>query len=349
MIIPMAGSSTRFNTKRPKWMLTHPKSKRFMCLEAISKINLDFFDKFYFICLKEHENTFHFEKSFLEELEFLNIKEKSKIIFLDHQTNSQSETVSIAIEKENINGFIFIKDCDSFFEYEIKSPINQVCFMDLHNIGNINAKSKSYIDLDDKKIVKNIVEKNIISNYFSVGGYGFQSAAEFLDHFKKSNNNDNEIFVSDIIFSMLLDNKVFAGQEIKNFEDWGTQIDWDTYCSNFKTLFIDLDGTLVKNSSIHFPPYCGTSEPLIENISHIRQLYSENTIQIIITTSRPEYLRDLTEKELKHHKIPYDLLIMDLYHSKRIIINDYSDSNIYPSCEAINILRDTQNIKQLLN
>ena len=48
LIVPMAGQSSRFPNTRPKWMLTHPATNRFMVTESISGINLDFFDKIYF-------------------------------------------------------------------------------------------------------------------------------------------------------------------------------------------------------------------------------------------------------------------------------------------------------------
>ena len=51
LLIPMAGKSSRFPGMRPKWMLTHPMTNRFMVTEAILGINLDFFDSIYFIFL----------------------------------------------------------------------------------------------------------------------------------------------------------------------------------------------------------------------------------------------------------------------------------------------------------
>ena len=49
LIIPMAGKSSRFPNMRPKWMLTHPMSNRFMAIESILGLNLNFFDKIYFV------------------------------------------------------------------------------------------------------------------------------------------------------------------------------------------------------------------------------------------------------------------------------------------------------------
>ena len=48
LIIPMAGKSSRFPDMRPKWMLTHPMTNRFMGIESILGFNLEFFDNIYY-------------------------------------------------------------------------------------------------------------------------------------------------------------------------------------------------------------------------------------------------------------------------------------------------------------
>jgi hypothetical protein len=39
---------------------------------------------------------------------------------------------------------------------------------------------------------------------------------------------------------------------------------------------------------------------------------------------------------------------MGLFHSKRIIINDYSKSNPFKSCDSINLKRDSSELKDIL-
>ena len=41
LVIPMAGKSSRFPNMRPKWMLTHPMSNRFMAIESILGLKVD--------------------------------------------------------------------------------------------------------------------------------------------------------------------------------------------------------------------------------------------------------------------------------------------------------------------
>jgi hypothetical protein len=41
-------------------------------------------------------------------------------------------------------------------------------------------------------------------------------------------------------------------------------------------------------------------------------------------------------------------LIMGIHHSKRVLINDYANSNPYPTALAINIKRDSEDLGDLI-
>lgn len=346
LIVPIAGRSSRFPNTRPKWMLTHPKSGLFMVLESITGINLNFFDKIYFVALKEHKTKFNFEKGFKQELKKLDLLDKSTITYLNSSTQSQSETVYKAIKKENIKGFIMIKDSDNYFKCELTNTENQVCYYDLNDTELINPSNKSYLKIDDYNIITNIVEKKVISSTFSIGGYCFNSTKDFISSFKEMEDVEDECYVSNIIFDLILKGKTFIGNYCTNYKDWGTIEDWNKYKSQYNTLFIDLDGTLVENTSYKFPPYIGNGKPLQNNIEWLKNLKKEEKTQIIITTSRPESYRADTQAELFSKEIPYDKLIMGLNHSKRIVINDFANSNPYPSCSSINISRNSDNLSE---
>lgn len=348
LIVPMGGKSSRFPDMRPKWMLTHPMTNRFMVTEAISGLNLDFFDSIYFVFLSEHEKTYKFFDGFLLELDNFGISEKSKCVFLKEQTSSQSETVYNCIKISGIEGFIFIKDSDGYYECNLHSDSNQIAFFDLNDMDDINARTKSYIELDINRMVTNIVEKKVISSTFSVGGYGFESASDFCTTYEKIRDFEGECYVSNVIFEMMLSGSRFNGLPTRNFKDWGTLKEWEKYKNQYTCLFVDIDGTLITNSSVHFPPYVGQGEPLTNNIKHLNSLHKSGKSKIILTTSRPKHLRNLTIQELDEKGVLYDELIMGLPHCKRIIINDFAKSNSYPSCESINIPRNSNNLSDFL-
>ena len=344
----MAGRSSRFPNMRPKWMLTHPMTNRFMVTESILGLNLDFFDNIWFICLQEHEDKYQFMKGLVSELDEVGLRAKSNIVLLPEQTDSQSETVYTFLSGQELEGFVFIKDSDGFYKCDVEER-NQVAYFDLNDMDDINARTKSYIELDVNNVITNIVEKKVVSSTFSSGGYGFADAKEFCKTFEKLQDMDGECYISHIIFEMMLSGSTFYGTKTTDFKDWGTLDAWNKYKSQYKCLFVDIDGTLVTNSSIHFPPYVGSGDPLEDNIELLDDLHQQGKVKIVLTTSRPERLRQLTLMELQTKGIPYDELIMGLPHCQRVVINDFARSNPYPSCSAINIPRNQNNLKEFLS
>jgi hypothetical protein len=326
-------------------MLTHP-SGRFMAIEAIRGLNLDDFEVINFVYLQEHQEKHKFLKGFNEELEDLGLLNMTRLIALEKPTADQPETVLQAINMASIKGPILIKDSDNYFEATV-SPSNCVCSCDLNSLGLVKARNKSYISLNSMGKVANIVEKQVISSTFCVGGYGFKDASVFEAALGRLGPM-KERYISNVIYDLLLQGQDFESVPVKNYSDWGTIEDWDRYKRTFGTLFIDLDGTLVKNSSAHFPPYIGESEPIGPNVEIVNQLQKSGKFQIIVTTSRPEKYRAVTEQQLARIGIQYTALIMGLHHSKRIIINDYSKSNPFKSCDSINLKRDGDDLKEIL-
>ena len=341
----MAGRSSRFPNMRPKWMLTHPMTNRFMVTESILGLNLDFFDNIWFICLQEHEDKYQFMKGLVSELDEVGLRAKSNIVLLPEQTDSQSETVYTFLSGQELEGFVFIKDSDGFYRCDVEER-NQVAYFDLNDMDDINARTKSYIELDVNNVITNIVEKKVVSSTFSSGGYGFADAKEFCKTFEKLQDMDGECYISHIIFEMMLSGSTFYGTKTTDFKDWGTLDAWNKYKSQYKCLFVDIDGTLITNSSHHFPPYIGSGESIENNIDFLAELHEQGKTKIILTTSRPEKYRQLTVMELQTKGVPYDELVMSLPHCQRVIINDFARSNPYPSCKAINIPRNTDDLKE---
>lgn len=354
LIVPMAGKSSRFPNTKPKWMLTHPTTKNFIGLESIKGLNLDIFEKIYFVTLSKYEKQFKFLKGFKDCLKENNLLSKSEIVLLQRATRSQPETILKVLKKYKKDVPFLIKDSDNFIELEIDSLHNFVGYYDLDDLTLTNPSSKSYLELGAEKNIINIVEKRVISNSFSVGAYGFKSSKEFIKNFEEIKkkpiiNGNNEIYSSHVIYNMILNGSFFKGKKVNQFIDWGDIKSWERFKNNYSTIFCDIDGTLVKNSSENFPPYIGEAEPLIKNIEALNKLKKEKNVYIILTTSRKEKYRDLTIKEMKKNNISYDKLIMDLPHSKRILINDYTGSNSYPTSESINIKRDEDSLEYFLN
>ena len=345
LIIPAAGKSSRFKGTRPKWLLTHPEGG-LMVTMSLKDVDFNSADRIYLAILKEHLDNFCSLEGIRSAFKKIGISEKLEIVVLEEETSSQPETVARVIEKKKITGSIFIKDVDSYFKCKI--PWNDsVAIYDLNDMDLAHAKNKSYVTIDDNSVISNIVEKQVISSKFCVGGYGFSSSKDFMDVFSKFDSS-KEFYISHIIFEMILEGKPFLSFPVADFMDWGTLKEWNRFKSSYSTLFVDIDGVLVYNSSEYFEPIWGESGPIQENIDKINEIYNTERTKIILTTSRNESFSSETEEQLKRVGLKYHQIIYGLYHAKRIIINDYARSNPYKSCDAINIRRNSQELAEML-
>jgi hypothetical protein len=139
----------------------------------------------------------------------------------------QAETISDTIKSCNINGSIFIKDCDSSFDFMIKdNDYGYVCVDSLNNFKLIDVNNKSYIQIDHNDMITNIRENVVISNLFSVGGYYFPDAKQFVDCYERMTKHlpswQHKIFISDVIGFMILNDIEFSIEMVKKYKDYGT-------------------------------------------------------------------------------------------------------------------------------
>lgn len=360
LIIPAAGDSTRFSCTKPKWLLSNPNG-RLLIEDCIMGLNLNDVDLILIGVLKKHIDKYCCgDAQFLAELEYKKIN--VAVVVLHEKTSSQSETVYKMINKFHdkqkkliINGSIFIKDCDNYFKHTVISNKNYVCYVDLNDNKNItNIVGKSFIEYNNLSEITNIVEKKVISENISVGGYAFANVDDFIKTFEKIRDSDyyeklNELYISHIIYDMTINDTLFFAEKVTNYHDWGTYEDWIKYKSKFKTLFIDLDGTLVTNTNAYYGENITSNcKPIIENVEKLQKLYETSTYYIIITTARLDSLEDITKKQLNDFKIPYDKLLIGIPHSQRILVNDYSLTNPYPSAVSINLERNSNKLSELL-
>lgn len=326
-------------------MLTHPNGN-LMLAEAIRGLDFSGLEKIYLTVLASHLLEFQCLEGIQKQFQQIGLADKLVVVALDQPTQSQPETVARAIEKEKIQGPICIKDSDNYFKLKVPST-NFVSVVDLNQVGFINPSNKSYADVNENHFVTNIVEKRVISNFFCSGAYGFQDAQEYLGYFNALSGLKN-LYLSHIIYQMLLDNKAFSAAVCSEYSDWGTLKDWNRYKAQFGTLFVDLDGTLVRSSGEHFEPVWGKTDGIKENIEAVNRLYDSGKVKVIITTSRKEEARQITLQQLEREGVRYHQIFFGLNQGKRIVINDYARSNPFKSCDSINIARDSPDLGEML-
>ena len=125
--MPCAGRSSRFPNMRPKWSLTHPTG-RLMVTQSIMGLNLDQFDSIVMVATKNDIEKYNMRTGLVNAFSEFDVD--FVLYELDCPTKSQSETVSTAINALNLDGKIFVKDCDAYFSAE-SIPPDSVCVYSL--------------------------------------------------------------------------------------------------------------------------------------------------------------------------------------------------------------------------
>jgi hypothetical protein len=342
LILPCCGDSTRFPGNRPKFLLTHPNGLS-MLAASIKGLDLGMVHRIVCVVREDHVKKYGFIVGIQEQFD-----ERFEWCILEKPTESQPETVAMAIALLGITGPIAIKDPDNYFTAEVL-PENVVATSTLQEHELINPSNKSYVEHDGNRI-DSIAEKQILSDTFCCGLYCFNDADYFNETFLLVRSQAKHIIhVSDIIAHMLeVDIEEFYTYHADNYIDWGTLQDWNRYKEQFETIFVDLDGVLVQNSGQYFDPKWGTTDALDENVSYLIHRKLSGKVHIIITTSRTKDAELATINQLKNLQIPYDRILFGLPHGRRVLINDYAPSNPYPSCYAVNLPRNSDTLCELM-
>jgi len=104
------------------------------------------------------------------------------------------------------------------------------------------------------------------------------------------------------------------------------------------TYFVDIDGTIFVYRK--FETYESSEAQVIKSTKQYLQQVKDEGHMIILSTARPENLRDHTVYELSKNNIPYDRLIMGIERGPRYLINDLSPKEPGDRAIAINLERD---------
>jgi len=338
IIVPAAGLSTRFPGMRPKYSLAD-FTGNMMFERAIAPY------------LGQHHITMGLIAENEERYKIVDYiqnkyPDQITVIVLPNRTSGPADTVYQILKAAEIapSEEIFIKDCDSFFEHEYMDG-NYVCVSSIKDHEVLKKLgSKSFIVSNDQGIITNIIEKQVVSDKFCVGGYKFGSAGMYIKAYDKLNAaHVKEIFVSHIIEQCLNDHQIFKESRVTDYDDVGTAEDWFEY-NDRAVVFCDIDGTIIQaQNRMKDDPIT----PLPKNIARVKELIA-NGGQIIFTTARPEERREKDIAMLKSLGFDNFQLVSGLKNTKRILINDYNEANPYPRAIAVNIKRDSDNLSDFI-
>jgi hypothetical protein len=342
LIIPAAGRSSRYPNMKAKWLLSHPTGD-IMMQKVLESIDYKGFDRTIVTILREHCEKY--EADVILEQVFGNSIE---VLILDNPTKSPTETIYETIKQKKIEGTITIKDSDGIAKLpkNIKSK-NFVAGLTIDSKSNVNhVQAKSFVIKNDDNIVHDIVEKEIASNIICVGQWQL-SSEDFIDAYENIFNSlvyvkNNETYVSHIISYLIMKkNIIFEYAEAKDYVDWGTKKEWYQEIKDHTTYIFDIDGVFLKNCGKYGKKnWSNTFEPIQENIEFLKKL-SKRNVEIIFMTPRPEESIAKFREYLNEQKINYKTIICNCNQARRILINDFSPSNPYPSCKSMSIKSNT--------
>jgi hypothetical protein len=106
-----------------------------------------------------------------------------------------------------------------------------------------------------------------------------------------------------------------------------------------KTLFIDIDGSIIKHKGNQSKMFMEDMEILPGVIEKFNE-WDANGYKIILTTGRKECLREITHNQLLKNGIFYDQLVMGCTRGERVLINDKKPNNTMSVATAIQINRN---------
>ena len=217
IIVPIAADKAEYDRKLPQPFRLDDEGTMF-CVKAITGLPLDEVKDIYFVILRSHEQRFMLSEQLMMQFRRHNLT-KAHVTILGESTKSQAETVARAIEVNGIQGTVFIKDADCYFTTDEILPQNGVAIYPLENLPVVDPQHKSYVAVDDMFYVTNIIEKRVVSHFFSAGGYCFEDAQEFCHYYERLKDY-SPLYLSHIIYTMLLDKKIFRPIQIEDYQDW---------------------------------------------------------------------------------------------------------------------------------
>lgn len=229
LIVPIAADKPAYEREMP-YVFGLNKAGIMHCVNSILGLNLDAFDKVYFTILSKHEERYKLKDMFALQFSRLGLT-KAEVVVLDEPTTSQAETVYNTVKSKGITGSIFIKDADGYFVGEAQ-PINSIAIYPLEDLQYVDPQNKSYVSVDDMFYVTNIIEKKVVSHYFNAGGSSYESVDDFCRYYELVSQYEGKLYVSHLIYSMLLDKKIFRPILVKNYKDFGNERLFYYYLTN---------------------------------------------------------------------------------------------------------------------
>jgi dTDP-glucose pyrophosphorylase len=209
IVVPMAGRGSRFykaGFTLPKPLL--PVFGRPMIEVVIENLRPTSAHRFIFICQKEHLQSFDLEPA------LRSAGDDMIIVPIDYVTEGAACTVLLAQQYINNDQPLMIANCDQYISTPIDTYLKGMEGGDFDGyIMTMTADDPkwSFIRLDDRAIITEVVEKKVVSNEATVGIYNYRYGSDFVTaaHAMMASNDktNNEFYVAPAYNYMIAANK----------------------------------------------------------------------------------------------------------------------------------------------
>jgi len=336
LLIPLGGTGQRFSQngyKKPKALINvMGKPILFWLLDNLNIPQNE--DTIIYIPYNRVYKPYRLEDMLLKEYPKVNFK----FLCLNNDTRGAAETIYIslgALERAYLDEPVLCIDGDNFYTCDIIKAWNKENMLITFN-DHQEKPIYSYVECNtESDVIKNIVEKEKISNDACCGVYGFSSKKALLTYCKHIIDNNilqkNEFYTSTVIKEMINAGSQFKKKNINtnNYVCLGTPTQVRLFCHNYpryssingelmvkpKRYCFDLDNTLVTFPRV--PNDYKTVEPIHKNIELLKYLKRFGHTIIIYTARRMrthkgnvgKILQDIgktTFETLEQFDIPYD-------------------------------------------
>lgn len=202
-------------------------------------------------------------------------------------------------------------------------------------------------------LVSHLAEKNPISNNALVGLHYWKRGRDFVESaeklVKECLSDGRESYVS-LTYNYLIASgkKIVAYQVPANaYIPLGTPRDLEIYQAKIneyytdkpKTIFLDLDGTMLRHAH-HFPSYEESKPELLPGVLDKVNEWIVAGHKIVITTARREVNRAIVESQLRELGLHWDYMVMDVSKGERFIVNDKLQPKDNDRAVGINLITD---------
>jgi len=234
IVIPMAGHGKRFKDagiSKPKFMIEVENKTLFEW--ALDSLPIEISRKIIFVCLEEHEKEFRVSKFIKNIMKERFPKINYELVYLEKTTRGQVETVLHAKQLMDSESPLIIYNIDThFISTHLKSKILTLKNKNIDGMLGCfisDDENLSFVELNDKGLVKRVREKEKISSLASTGLYVFSNGRQFIEAAETMIKNDikvkDEFFVSEIYNILLKSGKRFDVDIAEEFVPFGTPED----------------------------------------------------------------------------------------------------------------------------